>query len=263
MKQYFFILLSLILLFSACSKDDVDYNSNVKAKVVIEYDNVVGNQNLQLGSTDYTNATGETFKVTLFKYFVSNFKLTKADGSEYVVPQDSCYFLTDESIASSLKPVIQVPEGEYTQLSFVLGVDSLRNTMDVSHRTGNLDVTGTASGMYWSWNSGYIFYKLEGTSPASAATGNAFRYHIGLFGGMNSATLNNIKVINIDLTSKGKLKAKYGRNLSIKLKADALKLFNGSSNISIAANTVVMASPFSATVANNYATMFTHDATTN
>lgn len=263
MKKNLLIIFMLALAIASCKKNDVGYNPNVKTKVVIEYDNMVGNQNLQLGSTTYTNTAGENFTVSLFKYFVSNFKLTKSDGSEYVVPQDSCYFLVDESIASSLKPVLTIPEGEYTKLSFVLGVDSLRNTMDVSKRTGNLDVTGTASGMYWSWNSGYIFFKLEGNSQASPQADKSFKYHIGLFGGMSTPTLNNIKTINIDLTSRGILKAKYGRNLSVKVNSDALKMFSGSANVSIAANPVVMANSYSATVANNFANMFSHNSTQN
>ena len=263
MKKNLLIICAIVITVIGCKKNDVTYDANVKTKVVVEYDNVAGNQDLKLGATTYTNAAGESFTPTLLKYFVSNFKLTKTDGSVYTVPQDNCYFLTDESIAASLKPIIEIPEGEYTKLSFVLGIDSLRNTMDISKRTGNLDVTGTASGMYWSWNSGYIFFKLEGTSPSSTQTDKSFKYHIGLFGGMNTATLNNIKTINIDLTSKGILKAKYGRNLSIKLKADVLKMFNGSSNVSIAANSVVMANTYSATVANNYANMFSHESTNN
>ncbi len=263
MKKNLIIICMAALAVVSCKKNEVGYDPNVKTKVVIEYDNIVGSQNLQLGATSYTNAAGENFTVSLFKYFVSNFKLTKADGSVYTIPQDSCYFLVDESMAASLKPVLTIPEGEYTKLSFVLGVDSLRNTMDVSKRTGNLDVTGTAAGMYWSWNSGYIFYKMEGTSQASTQADKSFKYHIGLFGGMNTPTLNNIKTINIDLTSKGILKAKYGRNLSIKLNADALKMFTGSANVSIAANPVVMANAYSATVANNYANMFSHHSTQN
>ncbi len=265
MKKFYFLSILTIIVLASCKKggSEISYDTNIKTKVVVEFDNVAGKNDLELNTTDYTNATGETFKISLFKYFVSNFKLTRADGIEYVVPQNNCYFLTDESKPASLKPVLEIPEGQYTKLSFVLGVDSLRNTKDVSERTGNLDVAGTASGMYWTWNSGYIFFKLEGNSTVSTQSDKNFKYHIGLFGGMDKPTLNNIKTINIDLASEGVLKAKYGRNLSIKLKADALKMFDGTTNVSIASNSVVMGNAFSATVANNYANMFFHDATMN
>ena len=88
--------------------------------------------------------------------------------------KNDCYFLIDESDADTHEPVLSVPEGEYKTLSFILGVDSLRNTMDVSQRTGVLDVSGAATDMYWSWNSGYIFFKMEGTSPFNYCDGRCF-----------------------------------------------------------------------------------------
>jgi len=35
--------------------------------------------------------------------------------------------------------------------------------------------------MFWTWNSGYIMAKLEGTSPVSSQPNNKFEYHIGGF----------------------------------------------------------------------------------
>ena len=65
--------------------------------------------------------------------------------------------------------------------------------MDVSQRTGVLDPSGAGADMYWTWNSGYIFFKMEGTSPAATGMGNSFMYHIGGFGGYSAPTINNIK----------------------------------------------------------------------
>lgn len=77
-------------------------------------------------------------------------------------------------------------------MSFILGVDSLRSTKDLSERTGVLDPTAAGGDMYWSWNSGYNSLKMEGTSR-SLPMGGDFMYHIGGFGGYSSATINNIK----------------------------------------------------------------------
>ena len=120
--------------------------------------------------------------------------------------------------------------------------------------------------MYWSWNSGYIFFKMEGTSTAAPEdpTGNRrFRYHIGGFGGYSARTINNIKTITLDLSKAGTVKVKKGRNATIHIKADILKTFNGASNLSIAAHPSVMFSEYSVNVANNYSKMFFHDRTVN
>lgn len=267
MKRIFSIITASSLFLIACEKDvSSQYNPSASADLSVEFDHIAGGQNVLLGSTSYTNAAGESFTIDVLKYFVSNIKLTKTDGSEYVVPQDSSYFLVDESVSGANKIKLKVPEGEYKNISFVLGVDSLRNTMDISQRTGVLDPAGTAAGMYWSWNSGYIFFKMEGTSPQAPVdgTGNRkYRYHIGGFGGYSTPMFNNIKTITIDLTASGIAKIKTGRTPNIHLMVDVLKVLNGTTNVSIAANPTVMVSPYSVNIANNYVSMFSHDHTEN
>ncbi len=264
MKNILIIAGAFILMSASCKKTTGSlYNSNVKAPITLEFDNIVGGADLQLNTGSYTNESGEQFKVSMLRYFVSNIVLTNVNGSKYIVPQDSSYFLIDESKPSTLMTSIKIPEGEYSKLEFVLGVDSLRNTKDLSQRTGVLDPTGEASGMYWSWNSGYIFFKMEGNSPSSKLTNNVFQYHIGLFGGYSTPTLNNLKNISIDLTQRGIAKVKTGKTPNVHLLVDVSKVFNGTNKVSISANTVVMASAFSAKIADNFTSMFQHDHTEN
>lgn len=262
MKNIYIAVLGAALIFMSCKKETIsEYDSSKKAALSVEFDNIVDAADLELNTGSYTNPSGEAFSVTKLKYYVSNFILTNVDGTTYTVPQDSCYFLIDESDESTHEPVMRIPEGEYKTLSFTLGVDSLRNTKDISQRTGVLDPTGAGGDMYWSWNSGYIFFKIEGASSASMM--GDYMYHIGLFGGMSSATLNNIKKITLDLTSRGTPKVKTGKETNIHLMVDVMKLFNGTTNFSIADHSMVMVDPFSATIANNYVKMFRHDHTEN
>lgn len=256
------IIFASVILFASCKKEtDNPYNSNLTGNLSVEFDNIAGSSDLQLNTATYNNAVGESFKVTKLKYYVSNFSLTKVDGSTYTVPQDSCYFLIDESASSSTRPMLKVPEGEYKTLSFVLGVDSLRNTMDVSKRTGVLDPTASAADMYWGWNSGYIFFKAEGTS--TAANGGNFAYHVGGFGGYSTPTVNNLRKITIDLSARGTAKVKAGKSSNIHLFADLLKAFNGTSNMSFASVAMIHSATAGTPVANNAAFMFTHDHTEN
>lgn len=262
MKRILFLAIACSVTLLSCKKDDVpEYNPNVKAPLTVEFDNIVGAADLQLVTGSYTNGTGETFTVSKFKYYISNIVLTKTDGSIYTVPQNESYFLVDESDIDSHEAALSVPEGEYKTLAFTIGVDSLRSTMDISLRTGVLDPTLDGGDMYWSWNSGYIFLKFEGNSTASAM--GDFAYHIGGFGGYSSSTINNIKNVTLDLTARGVPKVKTGKETNIHLFADLLKLFDGSTNLSIAANPMVMFNPYSVNIASNYAGMFKHDHTEN
>lgn len=262
MKKILSIAFAATIVLNSCKKDSTpEYDPNVKADLSVEFDNIAGTADLQLNTGSYTNASSETFKVTKLKYYVSNFKFTNVDGNVYTVPQNESYYLIDESDATTHEPEFSVPEGEYKSLSFVLGVDSLRNTMDVSQRTGVLDVSAAAADMYWSWNSGYIFFKIDGTSASAA--GGVFQYHVGGFGGYSSPQPNNLKTITLDLTARGTPKVKAGKSTNIHLMIDILKALGGSTNMSFASNAMIHSPALGTPIANNYTSMFAHDHTEN
>lgn len=259
MRNYLSLsVLSLLFLavLAACQKEPVEPKYGT---VQLTFDNLVGTQDLSLDNATYTNGSGEPFVVTKLDYFVSNIKLKRADGSEYVVPQDSSYFLVSERNAASQTVALRnVPADAYTGITFVVGVDSLRNTMGIDKRTGALDPAGTAAGMYWDWNSGYIFLKLEGTStvtPADATGKQNFTYHIGLFGGYQTKTINNLKTVQLAFAGTPARVTADGTT-QVQVKADVLKIFDGPYPLSIAKTPMIMVSPLSADVAANYAAMF-------
>lgn len=266
-KIYVTVLTFICLV--SCKKEAVEpeYKEDNLAPLSVEFDNIVGGQNLILNTGNYKNAAGENYNIQLLQYFISNIIVYKADGTSYTVPQDSSYFLVKEAVPDTRFCRVNVPEGDYTKITFTLGVDSLRSTMDISKRTGVLDPAGGHDdGMYWGWNSGYIFLKMEGISPQAPLdpTGvHKYRYHIGGFGGYSAPTLNNIKTITADLTARGIAQVRKNRRANIHFFVDIDKVLSGSANVSIAANPQVMFSDYSVTVANNFMGMFTHDHTEN
>ncbi|KYP16616.1 MbnP family protein [Flavihumibacter sp. CACIAM 22H1] len=256
------------LVFLGCEKTtETPMDSSTLAPLSIEFDNIVGGYNLQLGTGVYKNDAGEEYTVDLLQYFISNVSFTKADGTVYTVPQDSSYFLIREGQAADRFANMKVPVGDYKSVRFTLGVDSVRSTLGIDKRKGVLDPSGgMESGMYWGWNSGYIFLKMEGTSasvPVDPSGQRKFRYHIGGFGGYNVQNINNIKVIDIDLQAGGVAKVRTGRAANIHLLVDIAKVFNGTTTVSLATHPSVMFSEYSRLVANNYQYMFVHDHTEN
>ena len=255
----FFTLALAITLFTACKRhehEETTPDTGKTGEIELEFDNVAGNANFALNTT-YTNSSNEQFKVEILKYYISNIKLKTATGTVYTVPQDQSYFLVNEADAASQKIKLRVPEGDYSEVTFMIGVDSLRNTMDISKRTGSLDPATGASGMYWTWNTGYINFKIEGTSPASAS---GFVYHIGGYGGYSSVTLNNTRTKTLSFgTSRANVRADH-TGTAVHITADVLKVFSGATTVGIAANPMVMATnAVSGNIANNYATMFAFD----
>ena len=148
----------------------------------------------------------------------------------------------------------------YTGITFTVGVDSVRSLANISKRTGVLD-PGLNDGMYWEWNSGYIFLKLEGISAvAPAAQNNAFYYHIGGFGGGydGKKTINNLRTITVPFKTDV-VNVQTNVTPSVQLKTDVLALFNGSTKLSIAQNPSVMFDTYSTSISDNYAKMFSYD----
>lgn len=254
-------------LFSSCKKEKSEpvFDEQNLAPLSVEFDNIVGGQNLYLSSTTYTNAAGEIYSIDLLQYFISNIRLGKADGTTYTVPQDSSYFLIREGGQNSTEALVNVPEGDYTSLTFTVGVDSLRSTMDLSRRTGVLDPS-SADAMYWDWNSGYIFFKMEGLSDAAPVDGSGqhkFRYHIGGYGGYDAPGINNIRTVTLDLSARGTAQVRKNKHTNIHLLVDIARVLSGSTTVSIAANPTVMFGSYSTLIADNYMSMFRHDHTEN
>lgn len=153
-------------------------------KVNLEHKWGTGNTNFSLNMDLIHPETGDAMNFTTFKYYISNFRLKKSDGTWWSHPES--YFLvnlTDPS--SAVFNLAGVPVGQYTEMQYTFGVDSTRNVSGA--QTGALAI---ANNMFWSWNSGYIMLKAEGVS-ANSSTGS-FAFHLGGFSGANKvvATTN-------------------------------------------------------------------------
>ncbi len=264
------IMLLAALSLTACKEEDElhtseDIDPNRKGNLMIEFDNRVGNLNLVLDSMYYFNSYNQNYSISRFDYFISNIVLINENGSKYVIPQDSSYFLLKESIASSREiNLSDIPEGNYVGVEFIVGVDSLRSTMSIDKRTGALDPGGEAAGMYWTWNSGYIFLKMEGRfddTTDTIVTPQMFQYHIGGYGGMNNPMMNNIKNITLNFgDDKAEVRASHGdEGPQVHLYVDASKMLNGPTNIDFKTHPIVMLTPFAVNMANNYSYMFSVD----
>lgn len=256
--SFIYLLSILSVFFVGCDNDDA-VNPNEKGSLKIEFDNRSGEEDLEL-DVDYTNSSGETFRISKLNYYISNIRLRTTSGTEFIVPQDSSYFLVMEDQAESqVITLYNIPAGDYNEVTFMIGVDSLRSTMDISKRTGVLEPKPGHDGMYWTWNSGYIFFKMEGTSPAAPTEQeNKFYYHIGGFGGYDSPTLNNIRETTISMGS-ARAEVRANKTPQLHLHADVQEFFKTPNQFTIGEYSLVMFSEFSTKVSENYVNMFKYD----
>lgn len=201
MKNVFFLALAAsTLLLSSCKKegctDPTALNFNDKAKkddnsckytpeattgsvtLMLEHTWANSGTQFELGTEYVHPTTNDALTFTTLKYYISNLRLKKEDGSWWTQP-DSYYLVNLDNPSSTMLTINDIPLGNYTEVSYVLGVDSTSNVSGA--QAGALSTT---NGMFWSWNSGYIMVKAEGTCPQSSS--GAFVYHLGGFAGANA-----------------------------------------------------------------------------
>lgn len=125
---------------------------------------------IELNTTTYTTPNGEDYTIKKLRYYFSNFKL---EGNP--LPEDADnYQLIDLARKTSFS--IPVLPGKYPRIEWLLGIDSLRHCSGAQE--GALD---PMNDMFWTWNTGYVVFKLDGTSAASTADRNRIEHHVGGF----------------------------------------------------------------------------------
>lgn len=209
-----------------------------QAQQSISFQHMMGSQALVLDDS-LQNGHGEKLVVRRFKYYISNLVLIDQEGNRQAYPDT--YYLVNEAEPSSKRIVLPNANKNYSAIEFLLGVDSARNCSGI--QTGVLD---PMQGMFWTWNTGYVFAKLEGASPSSSLPAHAFTYHIGGF----RTGENVLKTIRLAIPGKALPK-------DLQVKVDINAWFSGTNTLLIADRPVchspgALAMKFAA----NYAHMF-------
>ncbi|MBS1774468.1 MAG: hypothetical protein JST82_16545 [Bacteroidetes bacterium] len=251
MKYSIYALLALFLINIGCrKKDDPVTQTPVTTipQINIIFKNTVDNKPLGLNNTKYQNANGDTFTVSSYQYYISNISLFKDDGSEY--KESDSYHLINESSATSKQLTIKnIPTGDYVKIRFLIGVDSLRNVSGA--QTGALD---PINGMFWTWNTGYIMARMEGSSPQAGIYPNNLGFHIGGFEGPN----NVLRWVTLQLPSKAIVT--NSNNTSIYINSNLAEWFKTPLTINFSNISSITSSSYGAKmIADNYADMFSID----
>lgn len=253
MKYLFSIAFAILFLLSSCEKKEVLPSYS---RLKINFVNTINSTPIKLNS-NYLTPNNEEFSISTLNYFISNIELVRQDGNKIVL--DNQYFLIKESdLNSKIIQIDSLPTGTYSSINFIIGVDSLKNTSPLEERIGVLDpATYGTDNMYWSWNSGYIFLKMEGiaaNAPLDNSGINSYKYHIGGFGGFSSPTVNNIKKVSLDFSVPLVLKGKNTASINLETKIESI--FKGSNTINFTNYNIVMNPTKGKFIADNYAGMY-------
>ncbi len=131
-----------------------------------------GNKCFEQGKK-YNMPGSDSIEITVLKFYISNIELQQ--NGQTVWKQDNSYHLIDGGQKNTMSIALENQSHmEFNQIRFNIGIDSITN--HAGAMGGDLDPT---LGMYWTWQNGYINFKLEGISPACMTRNNEFQYHIG------------------------------------------------------------------------------------
>jgi hypothetical protein len=203
MKKITTIVLFGLFLQTGCKKEN-SAEPQPSAGIEIRFHPTFNGEPLQL-NTPYFNLYGEEFTLSALKFYTGQYSLGDDQAELINFATGEPYYLSDFSNPSTFSFTCPIKPGSYNELSFLIGVDSARNVSGV--QSGALD---PANGMFWTWNSGYIFFKLEGSSPVSSQPNTKVEYHIGGF----RSPYSTIRKFTAKLTTPGKWELAVGKKIS-------------------------------------------------
>ena len=186
MKNHLILPILCLLVIAASSSCSKEYSASGFTKtitkedsfnLVINFTPIVDTVRLRFDSV-YRNFWNEKYKISAFKFYVSNFDLINSDsGRTYHLDTGKC-FLVNAADSTTWSVKLLATPFTYNRISFLIGIDSAHNLN--AKQTGALD---PANGMFWGGSAGYIMAKLEGNAEKS---GTAFTYQIGGFSGADN-----------------------------------------------------------------------------
>lgn len=181
MKVFLFLILCFL---NAFTQAQVNYKFDFFA--------TINQQELKIGKSTYSTVLNDSIRLDNLKFYVSNLKLLNQDKIVYEVKN---YYLIDYPSKKDIN--FRTNDSvKFDAISFDLGIDSATHEMGVME--GDLDPT---KGMYWTWQSGYIFFKLEGCLKVVDNNKGPFTFHIGGFN-QKYPTLQHITIKSKEMSSK-------------------------------------------------------------
>ena len=204
-------------------------------KVIFEH--LANGKNIIYNDSSYINAFHENYSLSKLKYYVSDIHFVYTTKKQ----ERKSVHLIDASKKNSL--AVSFFGKGIKGISFLLGVDSLNNCSGA--QSGPLD---PLNDMFWTWNNGYIIFKLEGKSDSSKVDNNRIEHHVGGYKGANKAMREIALPINENYFKKH-------NTIIIQLNID--KYWMGINKLRIAETPVITAPGVLAkTAADNFEGMF-------
>ena len=150
---------------------------------------------------------GNLFEVFTIKYYISDVQLLNKCKTVFR-EKESYHLINLRDINACRFSLTHPAEIKFDQIMFNLGIDSLTSVSGAFG--GDLD---PVNGMYWTWQSGYINFKLEGNYKDPEGKMQQMEFHLGGY----QYPFNALQSVTLPVTQH--------ENMEIKL--DLEKFFDG------------------------------------
>lgn len=244
------IVVSSFIGIVSCKNEKDPIPAEVNQSVTLRITPRIGDDTLDF-SEQYVTENNERYTLSSFRYYMSNIRLIKNDGSEHAL-EGKVFLINPNTSDYSLG---NVPVGEYKGIRFSVGLDNVTNHLDPTTYPISNPLAIQSPAIHWSWNSGYIFLMLEGTCDTTAMNDDVLTYgqyshslfyHIGM-----DDLLRDIEISNTTFTvSNSNAKVLH-------IHSDINKLFTGVDMKTENASHTMGSMPLATKIADNIADMFT------
>lgn len=244
MKNHLLKVLAILIvsiLITSCTKDDDP------GQLTLHFNHFFNDEAFKADtSTTHILNNGEELIFQRFQYYITNIRLQSEDGTWW--SEEESYHIVNAGHNNPQILLDEVPTGTYTEVSYMIGVDSMRNFSGA--QDGALS---PSNALFWSWNTGYIFLAVEGRCSSCPENNPFFIHHIGGFKSPYQANRVNTQEL------PDKLVMKDGSDAAIDFRVQVNELYEGNA-IQLdfeETQTIHSSSETTRLLSENYAAMFT------
>lgn len=167
-KAKWYFLIPVLTLLSGSAVPQLQKEQVVVLHIIPRFQN----ENLHLNHY-YQLISGDSILINSLRFYLSYIQLCN-DSFTAGSALKTHYLIDAANPASQKVNVLFNSDLKFNAIRFIIGIDSATNYRGASE--GELDPT---NGMYWTWQSGYINFKLDGRSNLSSSRNKEFSLHLG------------------------------------------------------------------------------------
>ena len=241
------VALAVSALFQSCGPTNEQPKTGT---LTVNFNPTANGQPLVLGDK-YTSIEGLPYKLTLFKFYISNLRLYSANEPDTILDADLINFSTDAAIRHTSFS-INVEPGTYSGFSFGLGLDSMQNRYDPTSFPSTSPYSASA-GTHWGMFFMYRFMLIEGAIDTTDNGLENYVLPVVIHTGFDSLYMTR------DFTDHT-MEIKAGQTTTVNINFDFNKLFyNGNDTINLLTNNITHTSdnyPLAYWVTRNFKNAF-------